>query len=174
MTLADSKLNEYNCFVAMQYCWLILNRTYLVILTNSSIIGVVANGLVAAKGRDAIANYILKEQIVEGDLNNPFTYLSGKYLRKIENIDLDTGEILTKNRANFRLKYSDITDVRYDPKKKWGMGYYPHDGKVYLATATGKTIEFIILGNQSGELIQQNILSWKIGGKQTTKRRNQY
>jgi hypothetical protein len=43
----------------------------------------------------------------------------------------------------------------------WGMGYCPHDGKVYVDTAEGKTLEFIILGNQNGEAIQKNILSRK-------------
>lgn len=34
------------------------------------------------------------------------------------------------------------------------MGYYPHDGKVYVKTYDGKKKEFIILGSQSGEEIK--------------------
>ena len=39
-------------------------------------------------------------------------------------------------------------------EKKWGMGYYPHDGKVYVKTKNGKKKEFIILGSQSGKEIE--------------------
>jgi len=34
------------------------------------------------------------------------------------------------------------------------MGYYPHDGKVYVTTNNNKKKEFIILGAQSGEAIK--------------------
>jgi hypothetical protein len=44
---------------------------------------------------------------------------------------------------------SDISTVEYNPKKKWGMGYYPHSGRVYINKA-GRTREFIVLGKQSG------------------------
>jgi hypothetical protein len=38
------------------------------------------------------------------------------------------------------------------------MGYYPHDGKVYIETHDGKKKEFIMLGNQSGQKIANLIL----------------
>jgi hypothetical protein len=161
MTLTDYRLNENNCFVAMQYYRLIVNRTYIVVLTKSSLLGIVANGVVSAKGPDAMANYMLRNLIVEGDLNDPSSYVKSKHSDKVRNLHLESDEILMQNRANFRLKYQDIKEVRYDPTKKWGMGYYPHDGKVYVDTAEGKTLEFIILGNQNGEAIQKNILSRK-------------
>lgn len=161
MTLANSQLNENNCFVAMQYYWLILNRTYFVILTESSLLGIVANGLISAKGPNDIANYMVRNLMVEGDLNDPRSYVKGKYLNKVRDLDFESDEILTLNRANFRLKYHDIRDVRHDSAKKWGMGYYPHDGKVHVDTTKGKTLEFIILGNQSGESIRNRISSKK-------------
>jgi len=48
----------------------------------------------------------------------------------------------------------DITRCEYDKTKKWGMGYYPHDGKVYVETRNSNEREFIILGNQSGQSIR--------------------
>jgi hypothetical protein len=37
------------------------------------------------------------------------------------------------------------------------MGYYPHDGKVYVRTKDGKNREFIILGSQSGQEIKNRL-----------------
>jgi hypothetical protein len=48
---------------------------------------------------------------------------------------------------------SDIKSAIYNPSKKFGMGYYPHDGRVIIETFDNKKREFIILGNQSGESI---------------------
>ncbi len=161
MLLKDLKLTENNCFIAMQYYRLILNRTYLVILTNNSLVGIVANGLVSAESPDMSANFLVRKLIIRGDLNNPFSYVKNEYLEKVNWFDLEDDEVLAQNRANFRIRYQDIRSVRYDPKRKWGMGNYPHDGKVYVETATGETMEFIILGNQSGELIKNRILGKK-------------
>ena len=60
------------------------------------------------------------------------------------------------NKANFRINISEINHIYYDPKKKWGMGNYPHDGKIYIETFNGKRKELIILGGQSG----QGIVDW--------------
>jgi len=35
------------------------------------------------------------------------------------------------------------------------MGYYPHDGKVYLKIENKGKREFIILGSQSGEEVKK-------------------
>ncbi|HJY06951.1 MAG TPA: hypothetical protein VJ323_11600 [Bryobacteraceae bacterium] len=51
---------------------------------------------------------------------------------------------------------SEITSVAYNPRKKWGMGYYPHDGRVIVQTLKRQR-EFIILGNQSGQQIAQRL-----------------
>ncbi len=39
------------------------------------------------------------------------------------------------------------------------MGYYPHDGKVYIETFDGMKKELIVLGNQSGRKIADLILT---------------
>ena len=95
---------------------------------------------------------------IHGDLENPLSYIKESYFKSIENVGLNDDGILSADEANFRINYSDIADVWYDPTKKWGMGYYPHDGKVYVKTRTQGTKEFIILGNQSGS----NIARWLI------------
>jgi len=158
MTITDFQRENGRYFVAMQYYSLILNRTYLVLLTDSFMIGIQSNGLVSIKGGgDAFTMAVTEKLAVSGDLNNPLSYVNPNYIKRIENIDLLSDDLLTKNKSNFRISYSDILTVKYDARKKWGMGYYPHDGKVYVKTNSGKTIEFIILGSQSGQSIRDLI-----------------
>jgi hypothetical protein len=162
VNLANLNLTEKNCFVAMKYYFLILNRTYLIILGETSLIGIVWNGLISAEGGgDEVTRLITKSLSVQGDLNNPFSYIKNDHISKVENLDLDGEDILLQNRANFKIRYDEITSVNYDPSKKWGMGYYPHDGKVYVKTSKGKKTEFIILGSQSGKSISDRILRQK-------------
>ena len=99
---------------------------------------------------------------VKGDLTNPYSYLKNKYLFEIESYNLLYESILLANKINFRINRNDIKNVYYDARKKWGMGYYPHDGKVYVETKDNKKREFIILGEQSG----QNIADWIIAPPQ--------
>ena len=94
--------------------------------------------------------------VVRGDLANSYSYLNSKYIHKIQHLDLKSDEFLTNNKANFRVRKSDIRNVYHNPSKKWGMGYYPHDGRVYIETYDNKKKELIIPGNQSGE----DIVNW--------------
>ena len=64
--------------------------------------------------------------------------------------------LFRSNKANFKIKLSDIKEVHYNPNKKFGMGPYPHDGRVTIKTNDNRKREFIILGNQSG----QKIANW--------------
>jgi len=178
MTLKDFLLEPKNNFVAMEYYWLIMNRTFLVLLTDDYLIGVQGNGAIAVEGgKDIFASVNVKginisvpisinyakpyinKLVVRGDLSNPYSYLKAKYLEDIEDEDL-MGDTFLKIKANFRINKREIKNVYHDSKKKWGMGYYPHDGKIYIETFDNKKKELIILGNQPG----QEIVNW-ISGK---------
>lgn len=144
----------------MQYYGLILNRTFLILLTNESIIGIKVNGLVSVESDSSyLANKLVKTMIVKGDLQNPYSYIKSNYLDKIQDLELNIENIRAHDHANFVINRDDISNSYYDPKKKWGMGYYPHDGKVYVVTKDGKKKEFIILGNQSGQKIANLVLT---------------
>ncbi len=160
MKIADLKLADGNHFVALEYYGLILNRTLLVLVTDECLIGVVANGLISASapGSAPLSTLITNRMSVRGDLNDPLSYLSQKYLDKIAELDLLGPEVLRANRANFQLRFDEISAVTHDPTKKWGMGHYPHDGKVYV-TANGKTREFVMLGKQSGSAVATSIMN---------------
>jgi hypothetical protein len=161
MTLKEFELNEFNHFIAMEYYLLILNRTYLILLTEGSLIGIKANGLVSVEGGKHIVSKNVSDSLaIKGNLQNPYSYIKEKYIREAENDNLFDGSILRKNKSNFIIKRAHIKNVSYDQRKKWGMGYYPHDGKVYIETDNSKRREFIILGNQSGQKIA-NLIATK-------------
>jgi len=161
MKLKDIELTEDNHFVAMEYYYLILNRTFLVIKTEGFLIGIQGNGLVSVEGgKDILTRQITSNMAIKGDLTNPYSYLKNKYLEKIADFNLIDGSIIEANKTNFLIKLSDIKTAVYNPSKKFGMGPYPHDGRVTIETYNNKKREFIILGNQSGENIA-NLITTK-------------
>lgn len=144
-------------FVAMEYYHLIKNRTFLVLLTNDYLIGVQANGLISVDfGSDNYQVEIMGYTVIKGDLQNPYLYVNPNYFIGLMYEDLFTEKLL-ENKHNFRIARKDIRKVWHTPRKKWGMGNYPHDGRVYVQTHQGKKKELIILGNQSGKLIAEFI-----------------
>ena len=160
MKFKDFEFNSDNHFIAMQYFGLILNRTYLVLLTKDRLFGIKVNGLVSVEsGGNILAREISNTMTVKGDLQNPYSYIKSKYLDKIQDLDLNDVDILKQDKSNFSIHRVDVINTYHDPNKKWGMGYYPHDGKVYVSTNDGKNKELIILGNQSGHKIANLILT---------------
>jgi hypothetical protein len=155
MKISEFEFTSDNHFVAMEYYWLILNRTFLVLITDYELIGIKVHGPIGVESSDALVN--LLPLTVDGDLQNPYSYISAKYIDKIKDIDLKSNDFLKANTSNFRINKMDIIDTSYDKNKKWGMGYYPHDGKVYVKTRGEKKKEFIILGSQSGQEIKNRL-----------------
>ena len=159
MKLKDIELTDKNHFVGMEYYFLVLNRTFLVVKTKEYLIGILGNGVVSVEGgEDILTEYITSKMAVKGDLENPYSYLKNNYLEKIHDLDLLDGSIMKANKFNFMIKLADIKDVKYNSRKKFGMGIYPHDGRVVIETNDRKKREFIILGSQSGQKIADWIL----------------
>lgn len=154
MKIAEFTFTPENHFVAMEYYWVILNRTFLILITDKELIGIKVHGLVGVESADPTVN--LLPLAINGDLQNPYSYISTKYIDRIKDTDIRSPEFLKVNNSNFRINKSDIIDIVHDKSKKWGMGYYPHDGKIYIKTKDYKKREFIILGSQSG----QDIKNW--------------
>ncbi|MBT9393673.1 hypothetical protein KLP40_10910 [Hymenobacter sp. NST-14] len=154
MTLKEFVLKENNHFVAMEYYNLIMNRIFLVLVTHEKLIALKVNGMVSIEsGGNILANEMVKSLVVRGDLSNPYSYIKEKYIRDIENINFLSDEALNKHKGSFVISRDDIKSAWHNSNKKWGMGYYPHDGRVYIETVQGGNKELIILGNQSGEEI---------------------
>ena len=150
LKLLDFKLIEGNHFIAMQYYGLLLNRTFLVLITDNYLIALKVNGFVSVEVNNGnpITRSITQSLAITNDLENPYAYAKDKFLIRLAEEDIYSEEILKVSSCNFRISKHDILEVFYDRKKKWGMGPYPHDGKVHVKT-NNKKIEFIILGQQS-------------------------
>lgn len=155
MRISEFEFTPDNHFVAMEYYWLILNRTFLVLITEGELIGIKVRGPIGVESSDALVN--LLPLTVDGDLQNPYSYISAKYIERIKDIDLKSIDFLRADSSNFRITKSDIIDTTYDKRKKWGMGHYPHDGKVCVRTRDDNKREFIILGAQSGQGIKNSL-----------------
>ena len=159
MKLSEFPFRNDNHFVVMEYYWLIMNRTFLVILIDGFMIGLKANGVIGASADgDPATNIVTHVLANNGDLTNPYSYVNSRYIAEVEQDNLFGEKVLKMHRSNFRIGRKDIVDVEYRSGKKWGMGNYPHDGTVTVRTRDGRKREFIVLGNQSGENIRQWIL----------------
>ncbi len=152
MKISEFEFRPDNHFVAMEYYWLILNRTFLILITDNDLIGIKVHGLIGVESHDPLVNSL--PLAIDGDLQNPYSYISMKYIDRIKDTDLRSSDFLKLDSSNFRMNRSDIIETTYDKQKKWGMGYYPHDGKVYIKTRDNMRREFIILGSQSGQAIK--------------------
>jgi len=130
-------------FVAMEYYALVLNRTYVVSVSDREIRGKVCRGLTSVEGGIGFARAINQAMSVQGDLNDGNSYV-------------DKGKLGRPSRADFSIRLSEVRSVSYNHRKKWGMGYYPHDGRVLIATPA-RTRELIILGRQSGQAIADRL-----------------
>jgi hypothetical protein len=155
MKIGEFGFTPDNHFVAMEYYWLILNRTFLVLLTDKELIGIKVHGPIGVETSEPVTN--LLPLAIDGNLENPYSYISIKYIEKIKNIDLLSEALLKANGSNFRIRKSDITRTDYDKSKKWGMGHYLYNGKVYVTTMDNNKREFIVLGSQSGVHIKAYI-----------------
>lgn len=129
----------------MEYYALILNRTYLVSVDGNHINGIVCRGLTSIESGIGITRVLTGHLAVHGDLNDPKSYV-------VEH------QLISHNRANFTTPLSEVTSIAYNPGKKWGMGYYPHDGRVFIQTRLRKR-ELIILGDQSGQGIADRLVA---------------
>lgn len=157
MKFREYDLQEGNHFMAMEYYALMLNRTFMVLLTPTHLVGVKVNGPISSEGgKDALTRAVTRAMAVQ-DVNNPYAYGREKYLKALDDLDLYEEEILKQSGGNFRLAYAVISSVQHDPRKKWGMGPYPHDGKIYVITKTGQKKELILIGKQDGAAIAQAI-----------------
>jgi hypothetical protein len=100
-------------FVAMQYYFGTLNRTYLVFVTPKMICGAKVKGAVAAP----IAP--------DPRWNDPLFYVAPDKASRYASMDVDSEEFVKSSRANFQVPLSDIREVEFSQEPKWGMGRVP-------------------------------------------------
>jgi hypothetical protein len=135
-------------FLAMEYYWLILNRTFEIAVNQNGIHGaVVANLMSASSPRVFIAHKSgnAYDLVREDNVNRVRIYTAGSSL------------YLKLSSSNFSFDRKSILSIKYDSKSKWGMGPVPHTGKTYVTLSSGQIREFIILGRPDVQGIFQNM-----------------
>lgn len=130
-------------FIALEYCWLILNRVYMVFVTKDHIAGARVGGPIAA---------------LPSMSNDANAYVRRRLLSKYQNIPVTSDRFLKLSRANFRISRNLLSSIEYFPTK-WGMGTVPYTGRLVLNLSDGKKKELIILGTQDASEIKTRLLS---------------
>lgn len=137
----DAQETGISGFVAMEYYAVILNRTFVVFVTPGGLYGWKATGPVPAGVPDYFrpcAEMLRDPRVMH---------------------DLPAIEKLASLKGGFFIPRSDIRSAEFNPKKKSGMGGIPHSGTILVSLTSGKSREFILLGQVDGEQIRRLILS---------------
>lgn len=112
-------------FVAMEYKGM-SNCIYKVYVTDSLIFGAKVNGYITVQPNFGMGTSIPKEK-----MHDPESYVA-RSMDKYDDLLSDHSAFLKADKDNFIIQRSDIKRVFLDPMKKWGMGYYPHSGKIEI------------------------------------------
>lgn len=132
-------------FVAMQYYFGILNRTYLVFVTDNLLCGAKVKGAIPAP------------RAPDARWQNPLFYVSPDLADRYTSMDLAAEDFLSACRENFRIVRNEIRDVEFSQKPKWGMATVPYSGRIFLRLKNGRSIELILLGTQDGARIRERL-----------------
>ena len=129
-------------FIAMEFKGL-SNCIMKIYITDSLIMGAKVNGYISCY----IGNTVPMKHVREPD-----AYVKKK-LDSYDELLTDESAFLKRDKYNFIIRRSDITKVWHDPTHKWGMGYYPDTGKIYLESSKSSgnqnaVRELILVGDQ--------------------------
>lgn len=135
-------------FIAMEYYGLILNRTFEIHACYDGLAGIKVAGVIAAL-----------PQYTQSEYQDPKAFVSRQSQKKYSGIEVCSNEVLKVDSSNFKLPFDDIASVEFIAKKKWGMGPVPHTGVLNIKLrTTNKKREFILLGNQDGVAIANELV----------------
>ena len=132
-------------FVALEYYALILNRVYLMLVGDRVLAGAYMRGPIAAVPFPETAW-------------QPGYWLSERQLRRYGGIDVSGPEFPGRHWFNFQYPRTEIADVRFNPRPKWGMGTVPYSGRLHMTLRSGRQRELILLGRQDGPSIRNRLL----------------
>jgi hypothetical protein len=138
-------------FIAMEYKG-ISNCILKIYITDSLIMGAKVNGYIVCQPYLGIGTTVSMKHMY-----NPEAYVKKK-LDTYDSLLSDESAFLKKDKYNFIVRRSAIKQIWHDPSHKWGMGYYPDNGKIYLESdvtpENKKEIrELILVGDQNANKI---------------------
>jgi hypothetical protein len=131
----------FSGFVAAEYYWLVMNRTYLIFIAPEGLYGWQAQGPFAASNS---------------------TYFE-PYRRMLDDEEFMRDRIAIKKlselRGGFFLDRSQIASIVSDDRGEWGMAGIPHSGRIRVRLVSGESREFIILGAAHPYRVRDKIAS---------------
>ncbi len=146
------KLDKPVYFIAMEYKGL-SNCIYKVYVTDSLLMAAKVNGYITVAPNLGIGTTISK--LV---MHDPEAYVNKKMDARYDSILFDKKKFLQADNQNFIIRRENIKKVYHDPTPKWGMGYYPHNGKIIIESIKTKENrkserELILIGDQNSDEI---------------------
>lgn len=126
---ADPARHPIFGFVAMEYYWLVMNRTYVIFIAPEGLYGWLAQGSVAASNHTYFEPY--RRMLLDERLMRNHTAI-----QKLSSLP-----------GGFFFARSEIASIADDDRKKWGAGGLPHTGTIRVRLVSGMSREFIVLGN---------------------------
>ena len=129
-----------NGFVAMEFFWIILNRTYVVFIADEGLYGWRARGPVT----NINLNFFQRFQEMVDDPN---------FMR-----DMGAIQKLSRLRGGFLIDRSAISSVEVNDRPKWATGGIPESGRIVVRLNSNKTREFILLGSVYPDGIRDKIV----------------
>jgi hypothetical protein len=124
----------------MEYFALILNRSFLVFITDVGLQGWKFSGPVTAR---VPSFYEPIEELLDAPDMTPGSDAFNDLMHE----------------GTFVIPYSEVSCVSFVAKKKWGMGPIPHTGILPIELTGGRKREFILLGSAFGDRIRDSILA---------------
>ena len=150
-------------FVAMEYVGGISNRIIKVWVTDDMIFAAKIKGVTSETTVSPVLN---ESELVVNHENrsNPDSYVNKREASAYDDLDfnqLTPEEFLEIDKKNFVIRKDDIIKFYHNPKRKVGMGGYPHNGRIFvISTPTEfnkkQKREFILIGDQD----EKPILEW--------------
>jgi hypothetical protein len=132
-------------FVALEYCYGMLNRTYIVFVADAMICGARVRGLLPAP------------LAVNERWFDPYFFPRPDIVKRYTGVDLTSPEFKRLSVANFQVPLNEVEDVRFNAAPKWGMGTVPYSGRIHLRLRDGTTRELILLGKQDGPALVERL-----------------
>jgi len=128
-------------FVAMEYYWLVMNRTYVIFIAPEGLYGWLAHGPVAASNQTYFEPY---QRMLQDE----------RFMRNHTAI-----QKLSGLPGGFFFDRSEIASIADDDRKRWGMGGLPHTGNIRVNLNSGMSREFIVLGSINTGRIRHKLMS---------------
>ncbi len=173
MTLQEFNFSNDNHFVELETHAFFSKSIYLVLLTKNYLIGLELNKSISTDNADSLFfQKFPNQETAMGSFQNPYSYIKEKYVKAIEKKYLFDQSIFAVSKNNFRIDRNDIVSADYDSAVISGFNY-PNSGKINIQIKTSSRSSsfnkgrseanksLILLGNQNGKIVLQNILANK-------------